>query len=425
MALKSLLLKKELDGKRSSLAKLEARESEFETRTAEITAAINEMTEDADEQQREAVSAAIEQLDAEKAEHKDKVGQLREEIERLEQELADAEKEQEVPAEKEPEERTKQMDIITRDSKEYIDAYAEYIKGNKKAAELRSMFETRSPAGGSDALLTENAQGTVPVPTLVYDLVKTAWENEEIMNLVRKTYLRGNIKVGFEISAGDAVVHIEGGEAVSPEELILGIVELVPSSIKKVVQVSDEALDMGGEEFLRYIYDELTHKIAKKAADLLIAEIAQSPTTSSSSAPAVAQLVAATITVGTIAQAIALLSDEAANPVIVMNKATWGAFKAAQAANGYNYDPFEGLRVVFNNSMKTYATAGDDEPYAIVGDFANGALANFPNGQELEIKLDTLSLKKQDLVEVLGRKYVALGVIAPNAFVNIVKTTQA
>jgi len=105
-----------------------------------------------------------------------------------------------------------------RNSKEYINAYAEYLKGDEK--ELR-------------ALLSENASGVVPVPTLVYDLVKNAWEREGIMARVRKAYMKGNLKVGFEISADGAVVHTEGAAAPTEEKLILGIVEMVPASIKK------------------------------------------------------------------------------------------------------------------------------------------------------------------------------------------------
>ena len=78
------------------------------------------------------------------------------------------------------------------------------------------------------------------------------------MALVNKTEFRGNLKIGFEISGGEATVHTEGGGAVNEEELILGIVELVPASIKKWIAISDEVYDLRGEAFLRYIYDELT-----------------------------------------------------------------------------------------------------------------------------------------------------------------------
>ena len=314
MALKALLLKKEIDGKRSALAKLEERNAEFETRKADLEKALAEMTDEAPAEQRDAVAEAVSQFDAEEAEHKEKVSNLRQEIENLEKELEEEEEAQEVPEDKTPEERNKKMDeIITRNSKEYIDKYAEYIKGNIDANELRTVLKT------------ENASGTVAVPEFVYDVIKTAWENEEIMSLVKKSYVRGNLKVGFEISSDGAVIHTEGAAAIDPENLVLGIVELVPASIKKVVQVSDEALDMGGEAFLRYIYAEITHKIAKKAADTLIEKIIASPQTSTTTAPQVGVVTSTTISLSLVAQAMAKLSDEASKPVVIMNKATWGS----------------------------------------------------------------------------------------------------
>ena len=132
-------------------------------------------------------------------------------------------------------------------------------------------------------------------------------------------------------------------------------------------------------------------------------------------------MVVTTATLGTVAAAIANLSDEAANPVVMMNKLTWGTIKGLQANGSYAYDPFEGLPVVFNNTIKAYSAASTGDTYMIVGDLDQGALMNFPNGDGIEFKFDNLSLKKQDLVEVLGRQFVAIGVVAPNAFVKVTK----
>ena len=304
------------------------------------------------------------------------------------------------------EERKTDMEI--RNTKEYMDAFADYIKTNDDR--------------NCRALLTENAAaGTVPVPELVYDIVKTAWEKEGIMALVRKSYLKGNLKVGFEISADPANLHTEGGNAIDPENLVLGVVNLVPQSIKKVIQISDEVYDMRGEDFLRYIYDELTYQIAKKAADTLLAKIVACGTQSTTTCVGVPAITATAASIGLVAQAIANLSDEAANPVVVMNKATWADFKAAQYAAQYPVDPFEGLPVIFNNSLKSLTAASTGDAWAIVGDFGHGALANFPNGEDIEFKFDENTLKKQDLIEILGREYVALAPVAPNAFVKIKK----
>ena len=307
----------------------------------------------------------------------------------------------------EKEERKVMTEAEIRNSKEYINAYAEYLK-TEDPSECR-------------ALLTTNASGTVAIPDMVYDLVKTAWEKEGIMSRVRKAYVKGNLKVGFEISATGAVLHTEGGDAVSEETLVLGTVNLVPTSIKKWISVSDEALDLRGEAFLQYIYDELTYQIAKKAADTVVAKIIACGTESTTTCVGVPVITSTVASVGLIASAIAELSDEAANPVVIMNKSTWGAFKNAQYANKFNADPFEGLDVVFNNTIKSIDAASSGDTFAIVGDLDHGALANFPNGEGIDIKVDETTLMTSDLVRVLGREYVGIGIVAPDAFVKITK----
>lgn len=312
-----------------------------------------------------------------------------------------------------PKEERAQMDMKeVRNSKEYIDAYAEYLKtGNVE--EMRS----------ATALLTENVSGEIAVPDFVYDIIKTAWDRNEIMSLVNKVNLAGNLKVNFEISGSDAVVHTEGSGAVSEEELDEGIITLVPAYIKKWKSFSDEVMSMRGEAFVRYIYDEIAYRIMKKLADTLIGLIAALPQTATATSVS-ANIVKAAPAVGTVAQALGNLSDEATNPVVVMNKATWAAFKAAQYANGFNVDPFEGFAVHFNNSLPAYADASENDVYAIVGDFGEGAIANFPNGESIEYTFDELTRKKEDLVEVLGKVYVATAPVADKAFALITAPAQ-
>ena len=305
------------------------------------------------------------------------------------------------------EERKTMTNAEIRSSHEYNVAYAEYIKTGDDR-------ECR-------ALLTENVSGTVPVATYAEDRVRTAWNREGIMSRVRKSYLKGNLKIGWEKSADAAYVHTEASNtAVTEESLVLGVTTLTPQSIKKWISISDEVKDMKGEAFLDYIYDELTYQIAKKAADTLVAAIVACTAGGSDNHPMVASITATTVTLGLTAKALAQLSDEASNPVIIMNKATWGEYKAVQAAGNYVYDPFEGLPVVFNNSLAAFSAATTGVCYAIVGDLGIGAQANFPNGDEIDIKVDELSKMEYDLVRILGREYVGLGVVAPYAFCKIV-----
>ena len=155
-----------------------------------------------------------------------------------------------------------------RASKEYVDAFARYLV-SEDDRECR-------------ALLTTDASGSVPVPAIVDDIIRTAWENEDILSRVKKTYIKGNLKVAFELSADGAYVHNEGTTAPTEESLSLGIVTMIPKNIKKWIHVSDEAIAMGGESLVRYIYNELTYQILKKLSALVVADVATANTSADS-----------------------------------------------------------------------------------------------------------------------------------------------
>ena len=299
-----------------------------------------------------------------------------------------------------------------RNSKEYVDAFANYIKTGKDE-EVRALLSTNATVAGA----------YVPVPEIVEGRIRTAWQKLGIMDLVRKSYAKGNVKVGFELSADGALVHNEGTNANNEEALTLGVVELKAESIKKWITISDEAIDMSSEEFLFYIYDEITYRIAKKAQEMILAKITAASTSASSTAVSVAVIDDGAPTVGIVAECIGNLSDEAANPVIVMNKGTWSQFKAAQYAASYAVDPFEGLPVFFDNTIPAYSSTATTGTWLIVGDFGVGAQANFPAGDDISIKVDDLSLAEKDLVKFVGREYVGLGLVGDKAFCRVTMHT--
>lgn len=298
-----------------------------------------------------------------------------------------------------------------RKSKEYIEAFANYIKTGKDD-EVRALLSTNATT----------ATGYVPVPEIVEERIRTAWARLGLMDLVTKTYAKGNLKIGFELSATGAVVHAEGAAAPSEETLTFGVVELKPESIKKWITISDEALDMGGEEFLYYIYDELTYRIAKKAQEILLSKITAASTSASSTAVSVAEVDDGAPTVAIVSECLGKLSDEASNPVIVMNKGTWSQFKAAQYNASYSVDPFEGLPVHFDNTIPAYSSTATTGVWLIVGDFS-GAQANFPAGDNVTLKFDDLSLAEKDLVKIVGREYVGIGIVKDKAFCRVTMHT--
>ena len=188
-----------------------------------------------------------------------------------------------------------------RASKEYVDAFARYLI-NEDDRECRS-------------LLTVDASGSVPVPTIVDEIIRTAWENDDILSRVRKTYIRGNLKVAFELSADGAYVHNEGTTAPTEESLSLGIVTMVPKNIKKWITISDEAITMGGENLVRYIYDELTYQIVKKLAALVVDDIKGAPQEADADEASVAKITSAP-GLTTVAEAAANTSDEATQLIL-------------------------------------------------------------------------------------------------------------
>lgn len=358
----------------------------------------------------EADAAQDDELDALKEEARNIKDELERrkaaEAKRIETRDAVAHGDGEVTHEFVKEEKTEMTLEEIRNSHEYNVAYANYIKTDRDD-ECRALLSTQVTGG------------QVPVPTYVEGRIRTAWERAGLMNLVRRTYVKGNLKVGFELSADGALIHTEGSTANSEENLTIGVTTLIPQSIKKWISVSDEALDLSGEEFLDYIYDELTYRIAKKAQEELIAKIVAKTASATSTAVGVG-VTAGTPSIGLIASALGTLSEEATNPVIVMNKATWAQFKAAQYAGQYNIDPFEGLDVYYDSTLPAYTSAGTTgSTWAIVGDFGNGAQANFPAGAEISIKRDDLSLAERDLVKFVGRQFVAVDAVANNQFCKI------
>ena len=293
-----------------------------------------------------------------------------------------------------------------RASKEYVDAFARYLI-SENDSEVRS-------------LLTTQVSGSVPVPSIVDDIIRTAWEKDDILSRIKKTNIKGNLKVAFELSADGAYVHTEGTTAPTEESLTLGIVEMIPRNIKKWVRISDEAIAMSGETLIRYIYDELTYQIIKKLSDLVVNDIKTAPTEATSSA-ASAAAISANPSVTTIAKAFANLSDEATDPVIIMNKLTYANFVSAQAAGNFAFDPFMGLPVLFNNSLPAYDSASNNAVYAIVGDL-KGAQLNYPEGEGIVLKYDDVTEAEKDMVKIVGRQYVAHAVTACGRFCNIKKT---
>lgn len=357
---------------------------ELEARRAQIATEVE--AEDADLDALEAEVRGIkEELEKRKAD-----AAQREELRKMAAEQAEVVEAAPVEERKE----NKMADIEIRKSPEYLDAWVEMQKG-------RATEEQR-------ALLTENANenGTIAVPVYVEDTIHTAWENDEIMRRVRRSYYKGNLKVGYESSASDAIMHEEGANAITEENLVIGYIELIPTMIKKMVRYSDEVLDMRGQAFVDYIFDEIEYQIVKKAAGAAILAVIQSDLVATQAKAGTA------LATADIINAQGKLGGEATNPVLITTRAKAAALKAAALSAGYAYDPFDGLEVLYVDAT----VLGVVE--AVVVDLS-GVQANFPDGDLVKFKFDDISEAAADMIRVIGRLYVAIDLVAPGKAVRI------
>lgn len=373
---------------------------------------IKEMTVEQLEERRSAIVAELDQPEADLDALEQEARNIKEE---LETRKADEAKKAEIRASIAKGEGTVMQKFETAPAvktNEEVRASAEYCNAWKNYVIKGDDTECRT-------LLTENVNGTVPVPTILEAGVQTAWENDPIMSRVRRTFVRGNLKVAFELSADPAVEHTEGTDAPTEENLTLGIVEMIPKNIKKWIKISDEVVAMGGSEFVQYIRDEITYQIVRKAAELGVADIIAAPAANSATAIGV-PVVSAAPAITTIPTAAANLSDQASNIVVIMNRLTEVNFLAAQAAGSFNIDPFAGLPRAYTSALKAYDNAASGETYAIVGDLS-ALQFNFPEGDGIVLKYDDLSLAEEDLVKIVGRQYAAHGITRPGRLVKVTK----
>ena len=368
------------------------------------------------ETRKAAILQEMEQEGADLEALKKEMDELRENAQQIREAAAKAEETRKAIAEgakgvvigeaRKAEETTQTVDEI-RSSQKYMDAFARYLI-SEDDKECRALLTTNAASGGQ-----------VPVPVLVDQIIRTAWDNDQILSRVRKTAFRGNLKVPFERSADGAYVHTEGTSAPTEEDLKIGIVTMIPATIKKWIKISDEAVAMGGEAFLRYVYDELTYQIIRKLSKSVVGDIVAAGTSNTATAIGIPKTkLAPSLTA--IPTAYANLSDEAVNPVVIINRLTYVNFLAAYSAGNFAVDPFAGMTVLYSSELPAYDTASENDVYAIVGDL-NGAQVNYPEGEGVVIKYDDLTNAEADMVKVVGRQYAAHAVTAPGRFARLTR----
>lgn len=363
---------------------------ELETRRAELAGEIAE----ADAEKLDAINAELDAIEARKKEIKAEAEERAKAIE----EVINAP--EPTPIIEERNNKTMTSKEI-RNTQEYIDAYVEYCKRN---------YDLDRVGAEARALLTENAiGGTIAVPVYVENRINTAWENDEIMRRVRRTFFAGNVKVGVELGADPAVVHTEGTAAINEENLRIQYISLVPEYLKKMVRISHTAMALTGTAFLDYLYDEIEYQIVKKAGEEVLTIMNSSTLTETfeceGDTPTTADIIAAE----------GKLGGEASDIVFITSRTKAAALKAAALNANYAYDPFDGLPVIYvSDAFLATINAG-----GFVADLS-GVQANFPEGGEPRFIFDEYTEAPANIVRIVGRLLMAVAVIATGKVVKLI-----
>lgn len=193
--LKTLMLKRDIDRKKKELEELRGKEEEFNTREAELEAAINEAETD---EQREAVAEEVDKFDADKASHEAKVNELSAEIEDLEGQLKDLERNAPKPTNtnEKTERSNKTLNINIRTlprSQRAFDAIPAEERSAILAREDVKNFlnQLRSMKGQSRAV----SGGELLIPVVMLDLIaENMYRYSKLLNRVRVRSVNGEAR---------------------------------------------------------------------------------------------------------------------------------------------------------------------------------------------------------------------------------------
>lgn len=200
MALRTLLLKKEIDSKRKALAELLKADEGFEARKAELEKAIEEIESD---EQRTAVDEMITAFESEKSEHDAAKTALEEEISGLERELEELENKQAETVQEEAPAVEERKEIKPMETRKFYGmnvqertAFFEREDVKKFLGEVRTFIGEKRAITGVGAL----------IPVVVLDLLKeNILEYSKLYKHVNVVRVRGEGRMPVQGTIPEAV----------------------------------------------------------------------------------------------------------------------------------------------------------------------------------------------------------------------------
>ena len=196
MALKALMLRREIDRCNADLEALRAKDGEFTTREAELETAINEANTD---EEREAVAESVDAFEADKAAHEEAKGSLERKIGELEDQLAEEERKAPAPkpAEKTPERRTEKMQTINIRSLPMNKRAFDALPAETRAAivardDVKEFFAQLRALKGTNRAVSG---GALTIPVVLLDLIaENIFRYSKLLNRVRIREVNGEAR---------------------------------------------------------------------------------------------------------------------------------------------------------------------------------------------------------------------------------------
>lgn len=197
MALKQIMLRKQIEKKKAELAALIEKDKDFKTREAEIEASIDEAKTD---EEQEAVAEAVDAFEAEKEQHDAEKEGLQNEIDGLEADLAEAEAEPAPVVERgekiKNERKIKMVGVNIRTLPMHVRAFdALPLHTREEIVEREDvknfLNKLRSYKGHSRAI----QGGDLEIPVVFMELIsENIYRYSKLLNRVRVRYVRGEAR---------------------------------------------------------------------------------------------------------------------------------------------------------------------------------------------------------------------------------------
>ena len=260
MALRALMLNKQLEGKRKELEELRAKDADFETREAELTAAIDEANTD---EEKAAVGEMVEAFDADKAAHEEAKTTLEGEIRDMEGELDEIVKE---PVQRKTETRKEvrkmPLDINIRSlpmTRRAFDALPVEQRNSIVAQEDTKAFlsQLRSMRGQSRAIT--GAELTIPVVFLEL-ISENMFRYSKLLNRVRVRYVNGQARQTIAGTVPEAV-WTEMCGAINELNFVFNQITLDGYKVAGYVPVCNSLLDDNDINLSSWIVEMLSESI--------------------------------------------------------------------------------------------------------------------------------------------------------------------